>query len=189
MILVILTKQQACIQIMASPDLQLKTYAIFSLSSGAKRKEICDLKWEQIDFEKRIAKIENNNLYFSERASNLLKELKNERKAKELIGFDNDAGYVFRSAYSAKMFSKKSPISTSTLETWGGLIGRLIDIPNFSHGDFRYTAISSFLSKSGSVGMASVIFNYPSLSSNVDKFIRNEESNDILQEYKDICEI
>ena len=72
---------------------------------------------------------------------------------------------------------------------WCAQLGEIINVPNLRHLDFRHTAIRRFLSKSGSAGMTSVIMNCPRLSNRASRFIVEENNNDLLQEYKDLCKI
>ena len=80
-------------------------------------------------------------------------------------------------------------VSKGTIAEWCARLGEIIDIPNLRHLDFRHTAIRRFLSESGSAGMTSVIMNCPRLSNRASRFIVEENNNDLLQEYKDLCEI
>ena len=78
-------------------DLQLKTYAMFSLSTMARVNAIANLKWEQIDFEARECRdvLEKEGyiveLSFSNEVKELLLALKKEREDKGI----NDYGWVF----------------------------------------------------------------------------------------------
>lgn len=162
----------------------LKLYALFSLSSGMDVLYLCNIKWDNIDFDKRIATIDGKIFYFSTEVLEMLQEEIERRKQKGL----NDCGYVFRSRVE-KNYNKNKPITLSMICQWGTEVGSLLGIPNFRHLDFKHTAIYKFLTASGSVGMTSIILNYPWLPSRVKLFMDNGENNELLQEYKDICEI
>lgn len=164
--------------------LHLKAYAMFSLSSGADINTIQNLRWEHVNFIKRIAQLGDKKFYFSEYVVGLLQALRNLRIKKEL----DDCGYVFRSHLDTNC-NKKTPLSKGTIAEWCARLGEIIDIPNLRHLDFRHTAIRRFLSESGSAGMTSVIMNCPRLSNRASRFIVEENNNDLLQEYKDLCEI
>ena len=73
-----------------SGDLQL--YFCFTLSTGATQEQIRYLKWNNIDFEKRVAVMDDKILYFNKDVRVLLE---NERKRRSEEGID-DSGYVFR---------------------------------------------------------------------------------------------
>lgn len=164
--------------------LHLKAYAMFSLSSGADINTIQNLKWEHVNFTKRTAQLGDKKFYFSEYVVSLLQALRSLRIKKEL----DDCGYVFRSRLDANC-NKKTPLSKGTIAEWCARLGEIINVPNLRHLDFRHTAIRRFLSKSGSAGMTSVIMNCPRLSNRASRFIVEENNNDLLQEYKDLCEI
>ncbi len=164
--------------------LNLKLYALFSLSTGCKSKHIKHLRWEHINFAHRVINLEGDTLYFSKDVSELLNEMKHNREELNL----NDRGYVFRSEIKRNC-SNDNPITNNIIMRWCFYLGELIGIKNLKHLDFRHTAITNFMAASGSVGMTSVIMNYPFLSSKARGFIREAKHEDILQEYKDLCKI
>ena len=85
-------------------------------------------------------------------------------------------------------FSNTS-VPKSTISNWCTQIGEMLNIPNLRHLDFRHSMIKQLLSASGSVGMTSIISNYPNLGQKVKAFMDEEKNNELLQEYKDICEL
>lgn len=161
----------------------LKMYMFLMLSTGIKSYQLRMLKWEKIDFENRIIVIDDK-LYFSQEVAEILKHEK-ERRIKEGL---NDYGYVFRSDVK-QYFEKDTPISKSTEGRWCADIGQVIGVDNLRPLDFRHTAIRKFLTASGSVGMTSIILNHPNLSQSVKYLLDDNVNNDLLQEYKDICEL
>ena len=118
-------------------DLQLKTYAMFSLSTMARVNAIANLKWEQIDFEARECRdvLEKEGyiveLSFSNEVKDLLLALKKEREDKGI----NDYGWVFYSRYN----SETKPISNGTLLEWCKKIGNMIGVPTLHCHDFRHS--------------------------------------------------
>lgn len=118
-------------------DLQLKTYAMFSLSTMARVNAIANLKWEQIDFEARECKdvLEKEGyiveLSFSNEVKDLLLALKKEREDKGI----NDYGWVFYSRYN----NETKPISNGTLLEWCKRIGNMIGVPTLHCHDFRHS--------------------------------------------------
>ena len=118
-------------------DLQLKTYAMFSLSTMARVNAIANLKWEQIDFEARECRdvLEKEGyiveLSFSNEVKELLLALKKEREDKGI----NDYGWVFYSRYN----SETKPISNGTLLEWCKKIGNMIGVPTLHCHDFRHS--------------------------------------------------
>lgn len=161
----------------------LKMYMFFLLSTGIKSYQLRSLKWEDVDLKNRIITIDDNS-YFSQEVADLLKYEK-ERRIKEGL---NDYGYVFRSDVK-QYFEKDTPISKTTESRWCTDIGQVIGVDNLRPLDFRHTAIRKFLTASGSIGMTSIILNYHYLSQNVKYLLDDNVNNDLLQEYKDICEL
>ena len=118
-------------------DLQLKTYAMFSLSTMARVNAIANLKWEQIDFEARECRdvLEKEGyiveLSFSNEVKELLLALKKAREDKGI----NDYGWVFYSRYN----NETKPISNGTLLEWCKKIGNMIGVPTLHCHDFRHS--------------------------------------------------
>ena len=162
----------------------LRMYMMFSVSTGAKSSQIREMKWNQVDFENRIVRIDDEILYFSKEVSELL-QTELERRIENKL---NDCGYVFRS-HMEYNYDKDAPIPKTTISNWCTQIGELLNIPNLRHLDFRHSMIRQLLSASGSVGMTSIISNYPNLSPKAKNFVDDNRNNDLLKEYKDICEL
>ena len=165
------------------PD-YLKMYMLFSISTGAKSEHIRNMRWNQVDFDNRVVRIDEKILYFNEDVSELLQSELKRRREKKL----DDCGYVFRSHLECN-FNKNKPIPKSTISNWCTQIGDMLNVPNLRHLDFRHSMIRKMLSASGSVGMTSIISNYPHLGQKVKAFMDEEKNNELLQEYKDICEL
>ena len=136
-----LTKEQ--VQLMKDKlteygDLQLKTYALFSLSTMARVNAVANIKWKQIDFENRVVKdvLEKEgkivDLFFSKEVKELLLKLKAEREEKGI----EDFGWVWRTGYT----TEDKPISTGTLSEWCKKIGNMIGVPTLHAHDYRHSA-------------------------------------------------
>lgn len=158
----------------------LKLYMFFSLSTGIRIADLLVLKWDRIDIKERTAHIDDKFLYFSEEVAEMLQREKQNRIDSEF----NDYGYVFRGQYE-----NPKPISIAMISRWCGEIGEIIGVNNLRHLDFRHTAIKRFVKASGSVGMTSIIMDCPNLSIQARFMINEEANNELLQKYKDICEI
>lgn len=119
-------------------DLQLKTYALFSLSTMARVNAVANIKWKQIDFENRVVKdvLEKEgkivDLFFSKEVKELLLQLKVEREEKGI----EDFGWVWRTGYT----TEDKPISTGTLGEWCKKIGNMIGVPTLHAHDYRHSA-------------------------------------------------
>lgn len=136
-----LTKEQ--VQLMKDKlteygDLQLKTYALFSLSTMARVNAVANVKWKQIDFENRVVRdvLEKEgkivDLFFSKEVKELLLQLKAEREEKGI----EDFGWVWRTGYT----TEDKPISTGTLGEWCKKIGNMIGVPTLHAHDYRHSA-------------------------------------------------
>lgn len=144
-----LTKEQ--VQLMKDKltehgDLQLKTYALFSLSTMARVNAVANIRWEQIDFENRIVKdvLEKEgkivDLFFSKEVKELLLELKQQREIQKI----DDYGWVFYSGHN----TEDKPISTGTLNEWCKRIGKMIGVPELHSHDWRHSG-SDLIFKAG----------------------------------------
>lgn len=158
----------------------LKLYMMFSLSTAIRIEYLLILKWDQIDIEERTVHIDDKILYFNEEVAEMLQKEKQNRKDNEF----NDYGYVFRGQHE-----NPESISKNMISRWCETIGEIIGVKNLRHLDFKHTAIKRFMKASGSVGMTSIIMDCPNLKSQARFLIDEEMNNDLLQKYKDICEI
>ena len=161
------------------PD-NLKMYMMFSLSTGIRIEDLLILKWNQIDIDRRVVYIDDKTLFFNDDVAQMLQAEKQNRINNEY----NDYGYVFRGQKQ-----NNRPISKSMVSRWCGEIGEIIGVKNLRQLDFRHTAIRRLMKASGSVGMTSLIMDCPNLKSQARYLIDEEMNNELLQKYKDICEI
>lgn len=126
-------------------DLQLKTYALFSLSTMARVNAVANLKWKQIDFESRQCNdvVEKEGyiveLSFSIEVKELLLKLKQERIDKGI----NDYGWVFYSRHN----TENRPISNGTLLEWCKKIGNMIGVPTLHPHDWRHSSATLLKNK------------------------------------------
>ncbi|MCM1008683.1 MAG: tyrosine-type recombinase/integrase [Ruminococcus flavefaciens] len=120
--------------------LQLRTYALFSLSTMARVSAVANIKWKQIDFDNRIVRnvLEKEGkiveLFFSKEVKELLLEMKSAREADGI----NDFGWVFFSGHN----TETQPITNCTLNEWCKKIGRMIGVPSLHPHDFRHSGAS-----------------------------------------------
>ena len=118
--------------------MQLKTYALFSLSTMARVNAVANVRWKQIDFENRIVKdvLEKEgkivDLFFSKEVKELLLQLQAERQEKGV----EDFGWVWYSGHT----TEDKPISTGTLGEWCKKIGDMIGVPTLHAHDYRHSA-------------------------------------------------
>lgn len=171
--------------------LYLKLYLQFTISTGCVITDILYAKWENVDFQNRIVYVYENNdnhiLYFNKEVLDLLQEEKLIREKNSA----EDNGYIFRNYINNKIMSSDIPIKKTIVNKWNKQMGDIIDYPELKHTILRHTGIKTLIKKSKSVGMTGLIMNHKHLSTHASKFAleESEENNDLLKEYKDICEI
>ena len=163
-----------------SKDLQLYTYAMFSLSTMARVTAVSSIKWEQINFEERIVEdvLEKEGkivtLYFSEKVKNLLLQLKKER---EELGIKCD--YVFIS----KGKDGYNHVVPSTLHDWARKCGNMIGVESLHPHDFRHSG-SQLLSLNGCpIEKISELLNHSGLDVTKNHYLRQDKKK--IREEKD----
>ena len=134
-----LTPEQVALmreRLIKTQDLQLRLYAMLSLSTMARVTAIASIRWDQIDLEAKIIKgvLEKEgkivDLFFSDEVKYLLIQLRNQRESK---GKD-DYGWLFSSGRNVD-----KPINSGTLNAWCKRIGALIGVPTLHPHDFRHS--------------------------------------------------
>lgn len=153
-------------------NLQLYTYALFSLSTMARVNAVSSIRWEQIDFEDRTVDdvLEKEGkivtLYFSEDTKELLLKLK---KYREDNGINTP--YVFSTKYG----NKYEQVCKSTLEGWAKKIGELIGVESLHPHDFRHSG-SQLLSISGlPIEKISELLNHSGLDVTKNHYLRQDK--------------
>lgn len=155
-------------------NLQLETYALFSLSTMARVNAVANVKWEQINFDNRTV---NNvlekegkivDLFFSEEVKTLLLELKKQRKEKGI----NDYGWVFYSGHN----TETTPISNGTLLEWCKKIGDMIGVPTLHCHDWRHSSASLLKAKGMALEDISALLNHSGTDVTKRFYIREDTS-------------
>ena len=135
-----LTPEQVALmreRLIRAEDLQLRVYAMLSLSTMARVTAISSIKWEQIDIDAKVIKgvLEKEgkivDLFFSDEVKYLLCQLKLQRESSQ----KNDHGWLF---YSGRCTETRH-INASTLNMWSKRIGKLIGVPTLHPHDFRHS--------------------------------------------------
>ena len=169
-------------------DIQLQTYINFGLSTAARANACASLKWEQIDFDKRMCidvmekKSKLVTLYFNEYTKSLLLKLQEYRKEHHI----NDGGYVFISNKYRyyEDTGEKTHICSSTLGSWVKKAGKMIDVPDLTPHDLRRTSANLLLQRGGDIGVVSLLLNHSNISTTFRYYI-SKDQNEYLREYKD----
>lgn len=181
----LLTKEQIEKIINSNIHDYLKLYVLFSISTGATGNQVRKLRWEHFEDGKRVIRINDAILYINVEVAKMLEKEQQYRIENKM----NDSGYVFRS-YDIHYFGENAPISYSTLTKWDNIIGNEIGIPNLRHLDFRHTTIKNMMEAGASMGLVGFMIGDKTLHTTKRcNYFATENNNEILQEYKDMCDV
>lgn len=169
-----LTPEQVALmreRLISSDNLQLRVYAMLSLSTMARVTAIASIRWDMIDLENKIIKgvLEKEgkivDLYFSDEVKYLLVQLKKER---ELKGRD-DHGWLF---YSGR--NKDKPINAGTLGMWCKKIGEMINVPTLHPHDFRHSGATLLKNAGMALEDVSTLLNHESTNTTKKFYIKED---------------
>ncbi len=165
--------------------LQYQLYALFSLSTMARRNAVRRVRWEQISFGERIVSnvIEKEGyavtLYFSKETAALLKGLKAFRTENNI----DDDGYVFV-ALNGKTYGL---CKNETLNDWAHIIGNMIGVPTLHPHDFRHSGATLLKNKGMPLEDVSALLNHLGTDVTQKFYIRADRKK--ISENKDKFEI
>lgn len=154
-------------------DIQLRTYALLSLSTMARVTAVSHLRWEQCDIDERtfndVLEKEGKivTLYFSEEVSGLLKELQNYRKENDI----DDHGWVFFTGYQGTTDS----ITKSTLTDWAHKVGEMIGVPELHPHDFRHSGSQLMMLNGAPIQLISDLLNHSGLDVTKKHYLRPDK--------------
>ena len=150
-------------------DLRLQTYVMLSLSTMARVTAISNIKWNQINFEKRtiddVLEKEGKivDLYFSEEVKELLLALQEYNKQQNI-----NSDYVFASKYKG---TYNAP-DTTTLRKWAKKSGQLIGVETLSPHDFRHSMATLMVNNGMPVEQVSNLLNHAGLDVTMKHYIK-----------------
>jgi len=153
--------------------LQLKCYAMFSLSTMARVTAVSSIKWDQIDFDERVA---NNvlekegylvTLSFSEDVKSILIDLKSFREKNNI----NDEGFLF----TTQMDGVHKQVTTSTLNQWCKKIGSMIGVSTLHPHDFRHSGSQIMKLNGAKVEDISAMLNHKSTDVTIKYYLRKDQ--------------
>lgn len=179
-----LTSEQIALlreKLIENGNLQLRTYALFSLSTMARVNAVANVKWEQIDFKDRVVSNVREkegkivDLFFSEEVKELLLALQEERVKNNI----NDYGYVFHTYRTAP----NSPINNGTLNEWCKIIGKMIGVETLHPHDWRHSGASALKNAGMPLEDVSALLNHA--STDVTKKFYIKEDRRRISELKD----
>lgn len=170
-----LTKEQYELmkeKLYAQDDLQLLTYAMFSISTMARVTAVSSIRWEQIDLDERTVDdvLEKEGkivtLYFSGEVKELLEKLKAFREKNNI-----SSPHVFITKYKGEI----NQASTNTLSEWCKKIGEMINVPTLHAHDFRHSG-SQLLSLNGmAIEKISELLNHSGLDVTKNHYLRQDK--------------
>jgi len=153
--------------------MQLKCYAMFSLSTMARVTAVSSVRWDQIDFNDRVA---NNvlekegylvTLSFSEDVKSVLIELKDFRERNHI----EDEGFLF----TTQMDGAHRQVTTSTLNQWCKKIGAMIGVPTLHPHDFRHSGSQLMKLNGAKVEDISAMLNHKSTDVTIKYYLRVDQ--------------
>lgn len=159
-------------------DLQLLTYAIFSIDTMARVNAVSSIQWEQIDFENNTVDdvLEKEGyivtLYFNDETKKLLLDLKKEREQAEI-----DSPYVFLTTINTQA-------SAQTLTEWCKKIGKMIGIETLHPHDFRHSGSQLMNVNGAPIELISNLLNHQSLDVTSKFYLRQDKKK--IQEQKNM---
>ena len=171
-----LTPEQVALmreRLICSDNLQLRVYAMLSLSTMARVTAIASIRWDMIDLENKIIKgvLEKEgkivDLYFSDEVKYLLVQLKKQR---EMKGRD-DHGWLF---YSGR--NKEKPINAGTLNEWCKRIGDMIGVPTLHPHDFRHSGATLLKNAGMALEDVSTLLNHENTNTTKRFYIKEDSA-------------
>lgn len=153
-------------------DIQLRLYAMLSLSTMARATAIASIKWNQIDLEKKciygVLEKEGKivDLYFSDEVKFLLVQLKLLRESRR----SSDYGWLF---YTGRCTPEKH-INTGTLNEWCKRIGKMIGVPTLHCHDFRHSGATLLKNAGMPLEDVSVLLNHESTQTTKKFYIKED---------------
>lgn len=158
-------------KLITNEDLQLRVYAMLSLSTMARVTAIASIRWDQIDLEAKIIKgvLEKEgkivDLYFSDEVKYLLIQLRKQRESKS----KDDHGWLF---YSGR--NKDKPVNAGTLNEWCKRIGSMIGAPSLHPHDFRHSGATLLKNAGMALEDVSTLLNHESTATTKKFYIKED---------------
>lgn len=151
-------------------DLQLKTFALFALSTMARINALSNVMWKQIDFENRTVDdvLEKEGkivtLFFSKEVKDLLLKIKEQREKDNIV-----SDYVFLNFHN-------NQASTNVLTDWTKKIGEMIGVPELHCHDFRHSNATLLKNKGMAIEEVSTLLNHSGIDVTRKFYIKEDKS-------------
>lgn len=153
-------------------DLQLRLYAMLSLSTMARVNAIASLKWTQVDWQecaiRDVVEKEGKivDIFFNDEVKQLLVKLKEQRAEKN----QNDHGWLF---YTGRL-TDNHHICKTTLGEWCKRIGRMINVPSLHPHDFRHSGATMLRRAGMDIEDVSALLNHENTSTTIKYYIKQD---------------
>ena len=171
-----LTPEQVALmreRLIGCENIQLRLYAMLSLSTMARASAIASIRWNMIDLDNKIIKgvIEKEgkivDLYFSDEVKYLLIQLKEQRESKK----SDDFGWVFFGGRN-----KEKAVTTGTLNEWCKKIGKMIGVPTLHPHDFRHSGATLLKNAGMALEDVSTLLNHEDTSTTKRFYIKEDSA-------------
>ena len=172
-----LTSEQVALmreKLISYGDLQLRLYAMLSLSTMARIAAIASLRWVQVDFQNCVIHdvLEKEgkvvDIYFNDEVKQILLNLQAERANK---GRD-DHGWLF---YTGRCTDTKH-INKTTLNDWCKRIGKMIGVPTLHAHDWRHSGATLLRNAGMDLEDVSVLLNHESTGTTLKYYIKQDKA-------------
>lgn len=171
-----LTSEQVALmreKLIESNDLQLRLYAMLSLSTMARLNAIASLRWIQVDLQEcaihDVLEKEGKvvDIFFNDEVKQILIKLKEQRNANNY----DDHGWLF---YTGRCTDEKH-INKTTLSEWCKRIGKMIGVPTLHPHDFRHSGATMLRRAGMDIEDVSALLNHESTTTTLKYYIKQDK--------------
>ena len=172
-----LTTEQVALmreKLIQNGDIQLRLYAMISLSTMARLNAIASIRWDQIDLQNCVIHdvLEKENkivdLYFNDETKQLLLQLQEQRKTEN----KNDHGWLFYTPH----LSDSKHISKTTLYDWCKKIGQMIGIKTLHPHDLRHSGANLLKYAGMDLEDISILLNHENTGTTLKYYIKQDKA-------------
>ena len=172
-----LTTEQVALmreKLIQNEDIQLRLYAMISLSTMARLNAIASIRWDQIDLQNCVIHdvLEKENkivdLYFNDETKQLLLQLQEQRKTEN----KNDHGWLFYTPH----LSDSKHISKTTLYDWCKKIGQMIGVKTLHPHDLRHSGANLLKYAGMDLEDISILLNHENTGTTLKYYIKQDKA-------------
>lgn len=172
-----LTTEQVALmreKLIQNGDIQLRLYAMISLSTMARLNAIASIRWDQIDLQNCVIHdvLEKENkivdLYFNDETKQLLLQLQEQRKTEN----KNDHGWLFYTPH----ISDSKHISKAALYDWCKMIGQMIGVKTLHPHDLRHSGANLLKYAGMDLEDISILLNHENTGTTLKYYIKQDKA-------------